>query len=417
MRVSHKSGHVLGGALLIAGTTIGVGMLALPVVTGPGGFLPAIALYLVCWLFMLCTGLLTLEICIWMPKDANFITISRILLGKWGQLFVWIAYLFLFVTVLIAHVAGGGDILVQIFGKNLPLWAAQIFYVLIFAPFVYLGARCVDRLNLFLMAGLIICYLLFVFVAAPHVKLELLQLRNWPKMWHALPILFTAFSYQVIIPTLMSYMERNVKKVRLSLIIGTLIPLIVYLVWQFLILGIVPVEGPGGLLEAGKLGQNAIMPLKNITHNPYLYNIGKAFAFFTMTASYIALALAFVDFLADGLRVKKTSFHKLWLCLLVFTPPTLIALTYPNIFLIALSYAGGFSCAILFGLLPPLMVWIGRHIYHYHDDSRQLFGGKYFLTILILFVLFEITLEIMQQFSPSSMGIHITEFAALPFFN
>lgn len=413
MRTPERSGHVLGGALLIAGTTIGVGMLALPIVTGPGGFLPAVALYLVCWLFMLCTGLLTLEICIWMPKDANFITISRILLGKWGQLFVWIAYLFLFVTVLIAHVAGGGDILVQIFGDWLPDWAAKILYVLIFCPFVYLGARCVDRFNVVLMAGLIICYLLFVFVAAPHVQPHLLKMRDWPKMWHALPILFTAFSYQVIIPTLMSYMNRNVKKVRMALFIGTFIPLVVYLLWQLLILGIVPVEGPGGLKEAGKLGQNAIMPLKSITHTPYLFGVGKAFAFFTMTASYIALALAFVDFLSDGLRVKKTSFHKIWLCLLVFVPPTLIALTYPHIFLVALSYAGGFSCALLFGFLPPLMVWVGRHIYHYHDDSRQLFGGKYFLSVLILFVLFELVLEIMQQFTPSGLGLQAFQFAAL----
>ena len=34
--MTHK--HVLGGALLVAGTSIGAGMLGLPVVTGVGGF-------------------------------------------------------------------------------------------------------------------------------------------------------------------------------------------------------------------------------------------------------------------------------------------------------------------------------------------------------------------------------------------
>ncbi len=415
MQIVRSCGHVIGGALLIAGTTIGVGMLALPVATAQAGFLPSAALYLLCWVFMLCTGLLTLEICIWMPKDANYITMSRILLGRGGQFVVWVVYLFLFVTVMIAHVAGGGDILVQIVGDWLPGWASKIIYVVLFLPVAYLGARTVDRFNLLLMAGIIICYFLFIFVAAPHVQMNLLERSNWSKAWYALPILFTAFTYQVIIPTLMSYMDRNVKKVRLALLIGTLIPLVVYLVWQFLILGIVPAEGPGGLTAAAKQGHNAIMPLKAITHNPYLFSVGKAFAFFTLTASYIALSLAFIDFLADGLKVNKTPAHKIWLCLLVFAPPTLIALTYPHIFLTALSYAGGFSCAILFGLLPPVMTWVGRHVFHYHDDSRQLFGGKYFLSVLILFVIFELTIEIADQFTVSQAAAGLIQFST-PFF-
>src|SRR3989344_6702092 len=61
MKIFHSLGHVVGGTLLIAGTAVGVGMLALPVATGPGGFIPSITIYLICWAFMLCTGLLLVE--------------------------------------------------------------------------------------------------------------------------------------------------------------------------------------------------------------------------------------------------------------------------------------------------------------------------------------------------------------------
>jgi tyrosine-specific transport protein len=71
MHIFHSLGHVFGGTMLIAGTMVGVGMLALPVATGEGGFFPAVVIYLICWLFMLCTGLLLLEVCTWMPKDSN----------------------------------------------------------------------------------------------------------------------------------------------------------------------------------------------------------------------------------------------------------------------------------------------------------------------------------------------------------
>ena len=312
MQIFRSTGHVLGGALLIAGTTIGVGMLALPVATGPGGFIPSVAIYLLCWLYMLCTGLLLLEVCTWMPKDSNLITMAHRLLGNVGKNICWVVYLFLFVTVMIAHVAGGGSVLNELIGCSMPDWAAMVLYVVIFSPVVYMGAHSVDRLNLCLMAGVAVSYLLFIYVSVGHVNIELLKYSNWSKAWFALPVLFTAFTYQVIIPTLMNYMDRNVKKVRIAIICGTTIPLLVYLVWEFLILGIVPVEGPGGLIEAGKLGQNAVMPLKQFVGSANLFSIGKYFAFFTLTTSYIALALAFLDFLADGLKVQKKVLKK-WL--------------------------------------------------------------------------------------------------------
>ena len=73
------------------------------------------------------------------------------------------------------------------------------------------------------------------------------------------------------------------------------------------------------------------------------------------------------------------------LCLAVFIPPTLIGLTYPHIFLKALGYAGGFSCAILFGLFPPLMVWVGRYVKKY-QYKPLVPGGKFTLALLICFI-------------------------------
>lgn len=375
---------------------VGVGMLALPVATGDGGFFPAAAIYILCWLFMLCTGLLLLEVCSWMPKDANLITMAHRLLGPWGKNICWVVYLFLFVTVMIAHVVGGGTVLTEICGCSVPPWLPTVIYVVIFSPVVYLGTKWVDRLNLTLMIGVAASYFLFIAVSYKHVEPSLLTRADWSKAWLALPILFTAFTFQVIIPTLMTYMDRNVKKVRLAIILGTSIPLVVYLVWEFLILGIVPATGPHSLTEAAHKGWNAVMPLKELVGSPIVYAIGRSFAFFTMTTSYIALSLAYLDFLADGLKVQKKGLKKVLLCLAVFVPPTLIGMTYPHIFLTALSYAGGFSCAILFGLFPPVMVWVGRYIKK-QKNTPQVPGGKPFLLLLVLFVLVELGIQIYQE--------------------
>ena len=397
MRIIHSMGHVVGGTLLIAGTMIGVGMLALPVATGAGGFVPSMSIYLLCWLFMLCTGLLIVEISLSMPKDTSFISMADRVLGPVGKIIFWVAYLFLFITVMIAHVAGGGAIIQEITGLPIPYWISTIGYVAIFAPVVYLGAHSVDRLNMVLISGVVISYIAFVSVSIGHVNPTLLTYANWGKAWLALPVLFTAFTYQVIIPTLMNYMERNAKKIRLAVILGSSIPLTIYLVWEFVILGIIPAEGPGGLIEAAHKGMSAVGPLKQFVDSPYVSHIGNYFAFFALTTSFIPLALSFYDFMADGLKWKKKGHTRALLCAGVFGGPLIVALVYPDIFLMALEYAGGISCALLFGLMPPIMAWVGRYIMHFPKENRQLPGGKPFLVFLMIFAVVILVGEVVQQ--------------------
>ena len=236
MHIFRSMGHVIGGTLLIAATMVGVGMLGLPIATGPGGFLPASFVYLITWFFMLSTGLLLLEVCTWMPKDANLITMTHRLLGPVGKPICWVVYLFLFFTAMIAHVSGGGstmaDLIHLAFGVPIPEAVSMIGYVMLFSPVVYMGTRTVDRFNFGMMIVVLITYLLFIFFSAVMSILSF-SYADWSKAWPALPVLFTAFTYQLIIPTLMTYMDRNVKKVRLSIILGSSIPLVVYLVWEF----------------------------------------------------------------------------------------------------------------------------------------------------------------------------------------
>jgi tyrosine-specific transport protein len=394
MKVIQSMGHLIGGTLLIAGTTIGVGMLALPVATGPSGFIPSVSIYFICWMFMICTALLLVEISLWLPPETSFISMADRLLGPIGRHIFWVAYLFLFITVMIAHVAGGGAILHDIAGWSLPVPLSAILYVAVIAPVIYLGARSVDRINMFLITGVVISYLAFVSVSIDHVDFNLLKYTQWGKAWIALPILFTAFTFQVIIPTLMTYMKRDVRKIRLAIFMGSSIPLVIYLVWEFLILGIVP---PDGLTIAAQMGQNAVVPLREFVDRPAIFTIGKAFAFFALTTSFIPLALSFFDFLADGLKIEKTGMKKAGLVLGIFGIPTIFALIYPNIFLVALGYAGGISCALLFGLMPPIMAWVGRYLKQYPADTRQLPGGKPLLVLLMFFAILILAGEVVQQ--------------------
>ncbi|SRR5581483_4079088 len=394
MHIVRTFGHLVGGTLLVAGTSIGVGMLALPVATASGGFIPCVFIYLLCWLFMLGTGLLILEACIWMPKGANLITLSSRLLGKWGKVCCWILYLFLFSCLLIAYIAGGGGIVSDLTGGALPTWFGTILYVLLFSPVVFLGALWVDRLNLGLMLGIAITYALFVFSSISYVSPSLLARMDWEKIGWSLPIVFTAFGYQSLVPTLFNYMNRNVSKVRFALIIGTTIPLLIYLLWEFVILGIVPLEGTERLLQSLHKGKSAINPLGEYVKNPSFLLIGRSFAFFALTTSYLGISIAFLDFVLDGLKLPKRGKPKIAAGGLIFFIPLLITLINPHLFISVLRIAGGIGISLLLGAMPILMVWAGRYYEGYSLMHQQVPGGKITLSVMLTFVIFQLIFAI-----------------------
>ena len=93
-----KQKQMLGAVLLIAGSCIGAGMLALPIKTSISGFFPFLVSFVVTWLFMLSTGLLLLEVNHFFGeyKNINIVTMAQMTLGKYAKISVWILFCFLF---------------------------------------------------------------------------------------------------------------------------------------------------------------------------------------------------------------------------------------------------------------------------------------------------------------------------------
>lgn len=385
----------LQGILLIAGTTIGGAMLALPVVTGLAGFFPSMLVYLLCWLFMASTGLLFVELCSWMDKEANLITMARRTLGWWGTCVAWALYIFLFYSLILAYLVGSGDLVAQLFDERVSEWVGAVLFAMVTAPLIFVGPRAVSPLNVLFMLGLGISYVLFIILGAPYVNHEMLAHHDWSQIFLGLPIAFTAFAYQGTVPTVFNFVERNVSRARTAVLVGSFLPFIAYIIWQWLILGIVPVTGEDGLLATLESGGNAVKPLKHFIQNPAVFLVGEFFAFFALITSFFGVSLGLIDFLADGLKIKRTTQGRVLLCLVLFVPPLTIAYVHPHLFLAALNYAGGIGCALLLGLLPICMVWSGRYRMG-HTSEIVLPGGKKVLILLALFALFELACDLLR---------------------
>lgn len=395
-----EQNRLLGGVLLVSGTAIGAGMLALPVVTGLAGFVPALALFVLYWLFMTFTALLILEVTLWMGEHANLVTMARKTLGKGGAVCGWIVYLFLLYTLTTAYIAGSGPIIMDfvyaLTGWQMPVWSSSLPLLVIFGFFVYKGTKSVDYVNRILMFGLIITYCVIVVFLSPHVKPELLEHANWNYLWVSVSIVSTSFGFHIIIPTLSDYLKRDQKQLKKVILIGGFIPLLVYAVWEFLTLGIVPLDGNQGLIQGFQEGLDGATILSNRLGHTKISLIARCFSFFAIITSFLGVSLSLSDFLADGLKIKKTVKGKMLLYILTFIPPLLFTLADPRAFLNALEYAGAFGVVLLLAILPILMVWSGRYIQKRESKYRAP-GGKPALIFAFIISLIVVGIEIANK--------------------
>lgn len=397
-----KKGSLFGAALLIAGCCIGAGMLGLPVLSALAGFEPSVLMFAVSWLFMTCTGLLLLEVNLWFRDEVNIVSMAGRTLGTVGKVVAWGVFLFLFYCLMVAYVSGSGELFADFYeelvGTKVPNWVGSVVMIAIFGMMVYLGTGAVDHFNRVLMAGLAVSYILLVYFGLPHVNTEYLKHRDWSVSAFVIPAMIVSFGFHNLVPSITNYLGGDSRRLRLAIIFGSLVPLVIYIVWEWLILGLVPIDGPGGFREALGQGDMATRALKSAVGGSWIVDLAHYFAFFAIVTSFLGVALSFVDFLSDGLKIKKTPSGKVLLCALVLLPPLVFSIIYPKIFLVALNYAGGFGAVILFGILPALMVWYGRYRKHLGNAKTQIVpGGKPMLVAVIIFSLAIVALQLAQE--------------------
>jgi len=101
--------RLTGGVLLIAGTCVGAGMLALPITMGSSGFFISTLLLIACWLGTYLCGLYVLEANLCMPENSNYISMAKASLGRFGEVTAWITYLLLLYSLMASYLIGGAS--------------------------------------------------------------------------------------------------------------------------------------------------------------------------------------------------------------------------------------------------------------------------------------------------------------------
>lgn len=376
----------IGGILLIIGTSIGGGMLALPVANAGTGFWQSSIFLFLCWVLMTLGALFILEVNLYLPPGKNMVSMAAATLGKPGLFTAWLSYLFLLYTLLSAYISGGADV----FGGILTLlhihaseWQLTLLFTLSFGLITYGGIRKVDLFNRLLMFGKLGAYVILVILIAPYVQLKHFEGGQIQHITGTVMILVTSFGFAIIVPNLREYFNDDIRALKKVILIGSLIPLFCYIAWDAIIMGALPSLGENGLqalMQDEHATSSLALMLSNRVNNDVISSIFHFFTSICMLTAFLGVSLCLISFLSDGLNMVQQGKQGLSLFLLTFLPPLLIVLYYPGAYIHALNYAG-FFCVILLLLLPALMSYFGRA---HFDCKFRVVGGRFSQLLVII---------------------------------
>ncbi|KAH9703663.1 hypothetical protein KPL70_011173 [Citrus sinensis] len=392
-----EKGTIAGAVALIIGTSIGSGIPALPQKASPAGIFPSSISLIVCWGFLLIEALILIEINVSLRRGKrkgeeenefeviSIRTMAQETLGDWGGTLATVFYVFLGYTSMIAYCSKSGEILYHLL--NIPESVSGFLFTTVFTLLISIGGtRATDQFNQWLtasMIGLLVAIEVIAVVVGGWSGLD--GSGNWGKVPATIPVIIFSLVYHDLAPVLCAYLGGDLPRLRASVLLGSLIPLLSLLVWDAISLGLSAqadqVIDPVELLMRVRWSGVSVMV--------------EAFSLMAVGTSLIGTLLGFSEFFKEQLKSlswnssptktskESTEFFGLrnwWgrnkisftAMAMVVTPSLFISTTVPDAFSAATDIAGGYCMTMLYGVLPPAMAWAVHNQESKDSDRNEL---------------------------------------------
>ncbi|MCA6220885.1 tyrosine transporter TyrP [Photorhabdus antumapuensis] len=370
--------RTFGSTFIIAGTTIGAGMLAMPLATAGVGFGVSLIMLVGLWVLMSYTALLLVEAYQYESPDTGLGTLAQRYLGSGGKMLAGFSMMFLMYALTSAYISGAGELLTVSLNKwlNLSLSASVgvVVFTVIGGGIVCIGTSSVDMVNRVIFSAKIIFLVLMLGMMMPHVQhINLLTMPlEQGLILSSIPVIFTSFGFHGSVPSIVKYMDGDIRRLRWVFIIGSAIPLFAYILWQLATLGSINSTTFVDIL-AENAGLNGLLhSIREVVASPKTELTVQMFANLALATSFLGVTLGLFDFLSDLFKRKDSVAGRMQTGLLTFVPPLIFALFYPKGFVMALGYAA-VALSILALLLPSLLAYKSRQ---QNERRYRVPGGK-----------------------------------------
>ena len=382
---------VLSAAALISGSAVGAGILALPAETHAAGFTPSACVMLACSGMLYVEANLIASMCVEMNrKECSFppgensklkegsslVSMSRNILGPLGGGIVSLIYFFLYNTLLTAYISKAASLLAESFGIS-PFVSTSLF-VISFGGLLLSDKTKVDSVNGLLTSIMISAFIAVLCLGGAEANFTQLQSCDWSVASQTIPVTFLALVFHDLVPVICQRLEYNDNKIKKAILLGSLLPLVMFLGWEAVALGLTAgLEGevdPVGFIKGSGVGGPLTISI----------NLFSAAAIATSMIGTCLPAIQYVkseiymlfddnkeieDEFIDSKKVSKSilnkrgalrgwtdsSLYDLAILAIVLFPASKTAMDNPDVFLSAAKLAGAYGSTFMYGCLPPLM--------------------------------------------------------------
>ncbi|OOR99233.1 tyrosine transporter [Haemophilus paracuniculus] len=373
-----------GSALIVAGTTIGAGMLTMPFASAQMGFGYTLVLLFALWVLLSYSALLFVEVYQKAERqDAGIATLAEQHFGMIGRVVSTLTLIIFMYAILTFYAGWGSDTLpIQFLSNNKDI--SIILFVIIFGGAVSISTTTVDGFTRVLFILKLITFVFVLFMMLPKVTIE--NLRAMPLQYlliiSASNVFFTSFGFHVVIPSINSYLDGDVKRLRIAIIGGTAIPLVAYILWQMATHGVFNQMQFVEIIRQDPTLNGLVAATYQATGSKWLSNAMFLFSALALITSFLGVSLALIDCLDDLFKRVNIAANRISISLLTFVPVLALTLFYRNEFLSVLAFAG--QMFTFYGLvLPVAMAWRLRQ--KHPDLPYRVMGGN--LGLLVALVL------------------------------
>ena len=375
----------VGSTLLVAGTMIGAGMLAMPLTSAGIGFGFTLVLLLGLWALLTFSALLFVELYQTAESDAGIGTLAEQYFGKTGRIIATAVLIIFLYALIAAYVSGGGSLLKDLLPESFGDKVSILLFTVIFGSFIVIGTHSVDKINRVLFFVMLAAFVVVLSLMLPEIKFDNLMATPIDNalIISASPVFFTAFGFHGSIPSLNKYLDGNVKALRISILVGSAITLCAYILWQMSTHGLLTQNEFLQILKEDATLNGLVKATLAITGSNMIAGAVKLFSTLALVTSFLGVGLGLLECIEDLLkRSFNISAGRIPLGLMTFIPPLVFALFYPEGFILALGYAGQMF-AFYAVVLPVSLVWKARRAHT--NLPYKVWGGN--LTLIIVLVL------------------------------
>lgn len=394
---------IIGSALIVAGTAIGGGMLAMPIASFGIGFSKSIILLISMYLLSTYTALVTLEVNATFNTTLSVPRITKEYCSKTLGIFATFILVILFYSLLAAYISGISEITKAAIEVHYSVTISETYLKFAFAFVIGLlvssYTKVIDLSNRLFFIVKIIAFVLMIGIFLPQIDINNLGANGKNiGLLVTVPIFFTAFGFHGSIAAILKYLNGKEKSAHYAFIIGGLIALTIYLLWQIITFGVLPPEGEISFTSIEQSNNTLgafIESLATIAKTPSLKYITSLFSWVAIITSLLGVGIGLFDFFIEKNVTKSIFIKKIRAGLLTFVPPFLISSIGKEFFVKALSFAA-ISLSILAVLLPTgiaLKLRVSKQFTRYKAP-----GGIFLLIIAFVLGIAVIITEIINLF-------------------